>query len=799
MFKKIDIPNFGLFVDYNWNDNIGKDMSCDIFKKINIIYGRNYSGKTTLSRIFRWIEEGKINEKYTDSKFTITDGNGISITENNISYSKKIRVYNTDFIKSHLSWLHDNENGEILPFALLGSQNIEATKKIEKIENELGNIEIKDGLYWELSKQNIILDEISKSIKNKEKTLNDRLTSHANQNIKKSKYYLRQDFIYNITNLKNEIEEIKDNLMKYILDEEEIKAYKLTIDEVEKNVISAQKITQPDYMDLYSRTKTISEKKITLTKTLNELLENAALQKWIDDGRQFHEENTKKCAFCTSDLPIGRLDTINAHFSKESEELKNAIEHEKSILLESKNYIAEFYATNNINKDDFYSLFFNDYDTIKNEWESDAGKHTSFIEKLTKILDERYNNIFNPILIENTNVSIIDFEHTISLLNNIIKNHNDKIVTIEDDKQTSRKLLRYAENARFLLEIKYNDEINAINDEKNKFLLQQEKIDKLNKRILCLEEDKRQISLLLNDEGKAADKINSHLSSFFGTDNIFLKPEKNDDNPRIKFIVMRGDKKAFNLSEGECSLISFCYFIAKMEDELNGTENDKLIIYIDDPISSLDNNHIFFMYSLIDSILVKNIKFGQLFISTHNLDFLKYIQRFSIDDDFKKRNMNYFTVDKLKKDNNYRCFINKMPVHLKNYVTEYNYLFHEIYKMAVIPIDLKQKSIEGNFSVFYNLPNIMRRFLECYLFYRFPNTKNPLKNLSKIFDGNIPTLVNRIINEYSHLTWGERGTLVIDIGEAETIAKDIIKALMSDNQHFEALCESVGVEKNVNL
>ena len=57
------------------------------------------------------------------------------------------------------------------------------------------------------------------------------------------------------------------------------------------------------------------------------------------------------------------------------------------------------------------------------------------------------------------------------------------------------------------------------------------------------------------------------------------------------------------------------------------TNGKKPIIWIDDPISSLDSNHIFFMYSLISEKIALNKNFEQLFISTHNLDFLKYLKR----------------------------------------------------------------------------------------------------------------------------------------------------------------------------
>jgi hypothetical protein len=197
----------------------------------------------------------------------------------------------------------------------------------------------------------------------------------------------------------------------------------------------------------------------------------------------------------------------------------------------------------------------------------------------------------------------------------------------------------------------------------------------------------------------------------------------------------------------------------------------------------------------------KDKKYAQLFISTHNLDLLKYVKRFTVPcDDKNREQINHFIVEKRKKEKDYRCFLSKMPSYLKDYVTEYNFLFNEIYSMASsIKKDEREKYFENNFTSLYNLQNNMRRFLECYLFYHFPNTDNPLKNLGKIFNGNIPMLVNRVINEYSRLTWGDRGTLAADIGEAEIAAKEIINAVMKDKEHFEALCESVGVDKNIVL
>lgn len=47
MIEHIDIPNFGSFKNFVWRNSI-RDNGNNVakFKKLNIIYGRNYSGKT---------------------------------------------------------------------------------------------------------------------------------------------------------------------------------------------------------------------------------------------------------------------------------------------------------------------------------------------------------------------------------------------------------------------------------------------------------------------------------------------------------------------------------------------------------------------------------------------------------------------------------------------------------------------------------------------------------------------------------------------------------------------------------
>ena len=56
---------------------------------------------------------------------------------------QKIKI----FIEENLSWL-SNEEGDIKPFTLLGSNNVNAEKRITEINEELGGIDEKKGLLY---------------------------------------------------------------------------------------------------------------------------------------------------------------------------------------------------------------------------------------------------------------------------------------------------------------------------------------------------------------------------------------------------------------------------------------------------------------------------------------------------------------------------------------------------------------------------------------------------------------------------------------------------------------------------
>ena len=137
--------------------------------------------------------------------------------------------------------------------------------------------------------------------------------------------------------------------------------------------------------------------------------------------------------------------------------------------------------------------------------------------------------------------------------------------------------------------------------------------------------------------------------------------------------------------------------------------------------------------------------------------------------------------------------IQLMPSYLRAHITEFNFLFKQIYDCATITnID------DSNYTVFYNFGNNARKFLELYLYYKYPdNTKDEDKR-KKFFGDEIESIITgRLINEYSHLCGVmERGEHLVEVPEMKIIAQLIVNTIkQKDIEQYRALLNSIGVSE----
>ncbi|ECP7375654.1 AAA family ATPase, partial [Campylobacter jejuni] len=269
-------------------------------------------------------------------------------------------------------------------------------------------------------------------------------------------------------------------------------------------------------------------------------------------------------------------------------------------------------------------------------------------------------------------------------IENLCKENNEYAKNLLSKQDEARKKLRLNEVAKFAKDsdcFAKQDEIKNLGQKLSNMqsTIETEK-NEINNYNLEIEKYKEKLSNLET----STSNINKYLKSYFGHNMLELKAKK-DDKGQLngEFEILRNGKQAKNLSEGECSLVAFCYFVASLEDA--NTKDKNPIIWIDDPISSLDNNHIFFIFSLIENEIVEKDSFKQFFISTHNLDFLKYTKRLKKikpkqNENSKKKYEfpQYYFIERGVKKSIETSEIKKLPKCLERYTTEFNYLFEQI-------------------------------------------------------------------------------------------------------------------------
>ncbi|MFV0201215.1 AAA family ATPase [Empedobacter falsenii] len=795
MIKRININNLGLFRGFIWDTIRDKGNSVIDLKKENIIYGRNYSGKTTLSRIIRALETKEISQRYINPEFEIvlTDNTIINQSDYDTN-SLNVRCFNEDFIKENLSFII-NPDSEIKPFAILG-ENSEIEAQIEAIKNELGENgdDLKTLKYKQLEDLTVLVKSKHTEFTSLQSALDSQLTIKATggTNSIKQQHTKFGDISYNITKLRNDISEVLKQSFVSIDATKEALNQKQILEVRKENVTHTINFTNVYDRELSGITTLLNQGLLDGNK-IAELLANSSLNEWVKKGYEIHtDDRTCDCKFCGNPIKQTRWKQLDNHFDEESKKLETALRAYKEKI---ENEIANVINYKLASKDSFYLIFNDEITGCTMSFDACILKYKSDLEFLVSKINERLGLLHTPVVYNYTATFSEDELNGILAVYEDIKSRNNTYSSELSDKiDEAKKELRLLEVKRFVDTIQYNNQIQNIGDKEAEYSAKESDRKDLDEYIKTKEAEIDDLARQLNNEEEGARKVNEYLQSYFGHQNLELQAieEEIDSDKKIRFNIVRNGDIAYHLSEGECSIISFCYFMAKLDDI--HTAGQKPIILIDDPISSLDSNHIFYIYSLINSELFLKDRFEQIFISTHNLDFLKYLKRLKL-----TKNQNEFFII-----NRYQEFstIAIMPKYLKDYVTEFNFLFEQIYNCANADV-----ITDENHHLYYNFGNNARKFLEALLFYKYPSrienqtTNANSKRLLKYFGGDqqATALTDRVNNELSHLEEiFDRGMSPIDIPELKRVAQFILdKIKEKDEEQYNALLESIGVEETV--
>lgn len=256
------IKAFGVFTDFNWPTELPE------FKKYNLIYGWNYSGKTTLSRAFRCFETKSSHPDFTAAQVHLKTEDGVSHHLSTPYTAPALRVFNSDFVRDNLRF----GDGSAEPILVLGDEDIakQEALKVKVAEQEaLGPIIAKD-------RQN--QNELNTSLENA-------LTRYARDFIKIPLEVVN----YDKRQFKPLVDACKDAADERLLDDAALAGVLQVYNSKDKKPPLAIKIANLTLLaTLKNKADALFKRVVTAANTIPRLKNDPTVESWVRSGRPLH-------------------------------------------------------------------------------------------------------------------------------------------------------------------------------------------------------------------------------------------------------------------------------------------------------------------------------------------------------------------------------------------------------------------------------------------------------------------------------------------------------------------------------
>lgn len=564
-----------------------QEQSLETDKKVNLIYGLNGAGKTTISNY--------LQDLYSQ------DFSNCSIQDFSPD-SQKILVYNQNFIQK-VFYDDDTQKG----IFTLGEDNKEAKQNIKQAELEIANLNlINKGLNLNFQNKNIAINENKNKSQSKiweiksQYTGGDRVFDEAGflKGLKGNKDSLFSHVLSlelpesqrDINQIKQELQELGDGA------EQRVKLAPIEFEpfsNIENNSIFREQIIGND------------------NSSVSGLIKKLENQDWVKQGidNYVNLEDRKNCPFCQKEtLDSNLVEEIESYFDDSYQKNIKEITSIKASYQELKNTLSLESQQRN---------FFTKEQELKFK-----NLHDGFVQILDKNISSINNKLNNPSKPVKTLLSI----EQINKLNDFIAMINTEIESFNIKLDNRNEIIRGLKNEFWQIQRKKYDQTisNYIATQESLKAEQQQiqgQIDvtskKINKQRQIISTNQSKVSNVEN----TIEKINSHLLDFGISDFKIVLHNKEEKTYKLQ---RGGDSENIfkTLSEGEKTVISFLYFVELCIGEETQSEVKDKIVVIDDPISSLSHIYVFNVAELLkEHFIGKNAKFSQCFVLTHNLYF----------------------------------------------------------------------------------------------------------------------------------------------------------------------------------
>lgn len=748
MLKSIEkIKGLGVYQNYT------KPADTQDFGIKNLIYGWNYSGKTTLSRLFAQLETKAVNADFSDCEFTLATTDS-SITEKNLRQcGLSVRVFNSDFVRDNLHF----DGGSFNPILLLGKDSEEAQRKIDQLNKRIQRS-----------------TEAQRKLDGKVEELKTRIAQTKTDTAKFIRQHLKLD-PYTATHLGHDLVAISGLESGLLTEKELADAIELALTPDSKKPSTVEELhASASIEDLYKEAVAVLAATPSFSNTIKHLEEDPAVERWVQGGLALHS-GPGECEFCGNGLTQDRLDALLAHFSQDLADHKNLVD---GLLLRVK---TSTFSLTWPKPAELNAQFRDDYIAAIGALPPAIDAFNAAIEKLAaevqrKADDSRKTMAPTP-LAAGLEKGIGD---AVAAVNRVIKQNNELASNFTKARSDASRQARY----HYVQQFKDDQAVAGMERRKARLAERSTRLEGYAARL------RREISGLQAQISRAQqgrEKINQRLASMLGSEAVQIDVVKDSTGQDRFQLIRKTGAVAKNLSDGERTAVAFSYFLTKLQ-ELKPTEFKETIVYIDDPISSLDANHIFQVTAAIRALFFKQqgkdspwqTTCKQIFISTHNFEFFNLLREIKPVATSKGARL-YLIRRTAEKTST----LQNMPASLARYQSEYHFLFEVIHRFHKAPDKTAHE-------VLMLLPNAMRRFIELYTYSRLPGPKDSEQvdeRAEVLFGIERAKRILKIFHYFSHGNTLDRlagnNELIFDLEHA---VKDLLDAITEiDKPHIEAL------------
>ncbi|MFA4821066.1 AAA family ATPase [Helicobacter pylori] len=673
------------------------------FEHYNIIFGNNGCGKTSLTRAFELlISKNKHIEKYRtistaespsiefefkDESYTIEPNSNIEAP------SFKVEIYNSDFLHNNAPFnsefgLKKLDDGTII---LEGSVLGEETKEINQLKDYRGKVEKRQKkIEDENSAETLIAKQKSEIEKYKEeiekirkkvtsKTIPitlDEIKINNFDKVSKNHFEYQEDAL---TNLEKDFNELNEAIKKF----DDLKETKLpkdyqTIRDELKSLFS---------FDIDKEAGQVSEKiKEHISKVGREFIEKGIkLQK---------EMPNNACPFCTQKILNGIIQDYTSYFNKSIESFnQNSLNMSETL----KNTLNQW----NIKKilqsfERFEPFMKKDFSKNKESLEKALEQIKALLEELQKEVDKK-EGVKNEEKFQEIDKKLLEIQENIQ---QCVGETREILNQKKEQKKKLEKLKTKLKEARIKKAKHDSYDWQKSKEEAERKLLV---LDRGHKRLKCLLEKIDNKLKELNDQKRPdIEIINNYLKAL----NLPKYSLNKDYRIVLNSDALENSEAEMILSDGEKTTLAFVYFLARLKLFYKKEDLKNLVVVIDDPISSLDEQRIYNTTCLVAKInqelvgeALENKDKAQVFVLTHNHTFMARLIN------MVGKHARYFQLERHQ---------GQLKIVCKNeavgyFDTFYLLLFKEVYVFA------EKEKVQDDFNEAINYGNKVRVLLESFL------------------------------------------------------------------------------------